>query len=343
MQRATHQVLALNVRTPQPARAAARVKGPAAVHDAQVVEQDALAGLHLDLVHGRLGVDEGVEELRGLEPGAQVRRGDGEAVLEGRAPVDAGEDALGRRAQEGALLLVPVAELLVVVRHVDVGEVGDGVAILLQPEQLAGAEAVAEERLAARARVLHAVQQLHRGRALQVEQVLVQPQVAARVRDVLGVGLGAHVKGAAVERRLDVGDALGDAGDGGLVVRHVLEEDEAEVRQVEQDLPERILALHKLMVVDPADPLLNRLRVPEGPPGLGVDGVLARIHHLLHVAVAEGLFDRVPREDHLMPAAPREPLNVIAERDAHAIVGEPDVLDLNDGGDVGARKVLLPG
>lgn len=341
MQHAADEVLALNVRAAQPARTAAGVKGPPAVHDAHVVEEHALARRHLDLVHGGLVVDQAVEQPRGFQPGAHVDGRQLEAVLERRAPVHAGEDVVGRRhVEERALLAVPVAALLVVVRDAHAAQVLDGAARILQPHELAGAQPVAEERLAAGARVLHAVQDLDRRRPLQVQQVLVQAEVAAGVGDVLGVGLGAHVERAAVEGLLDVGDARRDVDDGVFVARHVLEEHEAQAGQVEDGLPEGLVALHELAVVNLADVPLDRLVVPERPPRLRIHGVLPRVRQLLHVLVAQGLLDRLPRDHHFV-AALGEALDVVPERDPEAIFGQPDLVNLDVGWDVGRRKVLL--
>lgn len=87
--RSRQKVLGGYVRAPEPPGAAARrVKGVAAVQHAQVVEEHALAGLHLLLVDGGRVVDEGGEDPGGLEPAADVLDGAEVAALEGGAPED---------------------------------------------------------------------------------------------------------------------------------------------------------------------------------------------------------------------------------------------------------------
>ncbi|CAH0019752.1 unnamed protein product [Clonostachys rhizophaga] len=257
--RPTDEVLGRDVRPAEPPAAAARgVERLASVQHAHVVEEDGLPGLHLGLVHGRLLVDQGLEDLRALDPAVQVPPPAAERLLEGRAPVDAAVD-LGRGrvgVEDLAGAHVPVAVLLVAVQDVGLGEVLDGGLVAERPHHSADAG------LAAAAGVVHAVQDLDLGGRLEVEEVLVQAEVAARVGDVLRVGLGPDVKGAAVEGLADVGHAGRDLDNGALVAGHVLEEDDAQAHEILHDVPEGALALHVLVVVDPADFSRDDIGVP---------------------------------------------------------------------------------
>ncbi|KAF7560999.1 hypothetical protein G7046_g3152 [Stylonectria norvegica] len=118
-------------------------------------------------------------------------------------------------------------------------------------------------------------------------------------------------------------------------------EDEAEVGEVEEGLPEGLVALDKLVVVDLADALVDRLCIPECSPGLGIDGVLPRIRELRDGPVAEGLFNCVPGEYHLV-AIPCQAPKIVLECNTDAIFCQPNFVDLDIGWDLRSRKVLLP-
>lgn len=300
------EVLLGDVRAAQPARpAAAGVKRRPAVHGAQVVEEHALARLHLVAVHGGGVVDQALEQPGGLDPARDVppRVAFGVAVrvaaLERRRPVHACEAAVAADVHDGPVGVVEVPVLVVLVGHPVLRQAGHLAAAAGDkgPQEAADALAVAEERLAARARVLHAVQDLDHGRRLQVAQVLVQAEVAARVGDVFGVGLGAHVKGAAVEGLADVGDARRDVHDGRLVARHVLQVDDAQAADVDDGVPEAAAALHELGVVYFADVLVQGGGVPVLDARAAEDAVL---RGWAGRGSLEGGAELVPGEDHLV-------------------------------------------
>ncbi|KAJ6438224.1 sgs [Purpureocillium lavendulum] len=338
------EVLGGDVGAAQPAGPpGADVEGGAAVHGAQVVEEDALAGLHLAAVDGGRVVDEALEDAGGLDPGAQVLGGAQVLALEGRAPVDAGEAPVAAVAgvvDDVARLEVVVAVLVVLVGDVVVGEGRHaGAGVDKGPQQAADALAVAEEALAAGARVVHAVQDLDHGRGVEVHEVLVQAEVAAGVGDVLGVGLGADVEGAAVKGLADAGHARRDAHDGVLVAGDVLEVDDAEAADVDDGVPEGLAAAHVVVVVDAPHVGVERRRVPVLHARAAQDGALAREGQVPGGAALEGHLDRRPGEDHLVLAA--EARDVAVEDDGEALVDGAHVGDANVGGDLDRGKRLL--
>ncbi|VUC34050.1 unnamed protein product [Clonostachys rosea] len=297
--RPADKVLLRDVRPAEPSTAAARgVKRFAAMQHAHVVEEDGLSRLHLGLVHGGLLVDEALEDLRALDPGVQVLDS-AERLLERRAPVDAAIQVARDRVpiQDISAAHVPVAVLLVAVQDMNLVEGLDGRLVAERPHHAANAVRVAKQRLTTAAGVIHAVQDLDFRGWLEIEEVLVQAEVAARVGDVLCVGLGSDVKGAAVEGLADVGHAGRDLHDGVFVAGHVLEEDDAQAHEILHGIPEGVLVLHVVVVIDLAHSSGDDISVPVFNADAtlklrhsGLDGLRARREVFANPVPSEGDF-----------------------------------------------------
>lgn len=342
------KVLGGNVGAAQPSGApGGGVKGVPAVHDAEIVEQHALALLHLVAVHGVWVIDQALEDAGRRDPVPQINGAVVVAVaaLEGGAPVHAREAVAAVVVDDAPLRTVKVAVLAVLVRDTVLRQGRHPAARLDKgPEQAARSLAVAEEGFSARAGVVHAVEDLDHGRRGEVAEVLVQAQAAARVGHVLGVGLGAHVKGPAVEGLADVGDARGDADDGGLVARDVAQKDYSEAEHVDDHVPEGGGAgLHEGGVVDLADVLGQNAGVPVLDAGPAEDGLFARCARCAggaRVPASERALHVRPGENHLVALA-GEAGDVVGEGDGEAVLGCARRGYAYVGGDLGRRKVLL--
>lgn len=198
----------------KPALALGGIEGPPRVQNPPVVEDDALALVQTVLEQVLVGTQELLVGVRGSEVVPQRGRRGADAgfkgALEGGRPVYAVEGKVGGLGvlgvgvefYGGTGVVVVMCGVVVMVSH---GKVTQSLEVCLGGivQLLSGVEGVAEEGLSTGGAGTQRVQQLEVGWVRGVEEVHVQTKELRGVGNVLGLGLGADVPGAAVEGVLE--------------------------------------------------------------------------------------------------------------------------------------------